>query len=90
MKENIKKIGVISILRYNHLPVDAIVFDKKTIREKEVQEKIYKLLEEINSNKMILINLVIKNKNTGEIIDVTSVMFRDEVSRFKEMINSHF
>ena len=90
MKENIKKIGVISILRCNHLPVDAIVFDKKTIREKEVQEKIYKLLEEINSNKMILINLVIKNKNTGEIIDVTSVMFRDEVSRFKEMINSHF
>ena len=90
MKENIKKIGVISILRYNHLPVDAIVFDKKTIREKEVQHKIYHLLEEINSNKMILINLAIKNKNTDEIIDITSVMFRDEVSRFKEMINNHF
>lgn len=90
MKENIKKIGVISILRYNHLPVDAIVFDKKTIREEEIKNKIYHLLEEINSNKMILINLAIKNKNTGEIIDVTSVMFRDEVSRFKEMINSHF
>lgn len=90
MKENIKKIGVISILRCNHLPVDAIVFDKKTIRKEEIKNKIYHLLEEINSNKMILINLAIKNKNNGEIIDVTSVMFRDEVSRFKEMINSHF
>lgn len=90
MKENIKKIGVISILRYNHLPVDAIVFDKKTIREEEIKNKIYHLLEEINSNKMILINLAIKNKNTGEIIDVTSVMFHDEVIKFKEMINNHF